>query len=265
MLHGQHAYGDPFFFVSRVASYRQMLGRSATSLAEALLGYPKALLRAEPELALALLAAIPLLWQRKLPRSLLRPALGALVLLGFLIWGDLRDGAPTHHPERPLLCIWLVGCLVAAVAVTHWFERRRGWLLAALPLVVTASVLRPWYTYRDSFADRRSELSIGRQASQLVRSGRLLIDSGDYGYFAVVAAFEDPRRAVGVVDGDPRQQKLAFPNPAARLQHHLRAASAEWAVIDRAALPGLGDAGSVLAEADRLLLVKIGAGYISSH
>jgi hypothetical protein len=264
MIHGQVTYGDPVFFISRVASYRQMLGRSAASFAHALLGYPRALVCAEPELAIAVVSALPLLFQRKLPATLLRPALGALVLLGFLIWGDMRDGAPTHHSERPLLCIWLLATLIAAVAVTHWLRRQRLWLMAMLPVVLVASVLRPWYTRRDSFADRSEELRLGEQARHLGEVQRLLIDSGDYGYFAVIAAFEDPRHATGIVDGDPRQAKLHFDTPAQRMRHHIRNHRADWLVVDISALEHLGAIGQTRSRVGRLALVHVDPAYVDS-
>lgn len=265
MLHGSVSYGDPVFFVSRVASYRQMIGESATSLGQVLAGYPLALVRAEPELTLTLLSALPLLWQRKLPSSLLRPALGALALFSFLVWGDLRDGAPTHHPERPLLCIWLVACLIAGYAVSHWITiRARGWL-AALPVVIAFSAVRSWYTHRDSFAERHAELALGRRAHELAAGERLLIDSGDYGYFAVVAAFEDPSRAFGVVDGDPRQPKLEVSGPRERLRHYLARERSTWVVLQRDQMAELGAVGAVRAEAGRLVLVQVDPSYVIGH
>jgi hypothetical protein len=265
LLHGVFTYDDPVFFVSRVASYRQMLGRSATSLSQALLTYPRALICAEPELALLAGSALPLLLQRKLPSTLLRPALGALALLAFLIWGNLRDGAPTHHPERPLLTIWLFGCLLAAVSVSHWYAQKKLWLGLALPALLTVTLLRPWFTRRDSFADRAPELQLGARAKELAAGHKLLVDSGDYGYFAVIAAFEAPHLAAGVVDSDPRQAKLVFADPAARLRHHIGLEHAAWAVLQRSTLPQLGAVGRIAAESDRLVLVELDPNYVTVH
>src|SRR5690606_30742917 len=97
LLHGAVDDGDPLFFLRRVADYRRALGRSPVDLLAALLGYPKVLLRAEPELAVT--SSMALVYLRgTLPKGMGRLVLAAAAVLGFLVVGDLGDGAPTHHP-----------------------------------------------------------------------------------------------------------------------------------------------------------------------
>ena len=80
------------------------------------------LVRCEPEVvALALLGASAL-WmtrQRAAWSRWLRPALALGALMAFLVAGDLRDGAPTHHAERALLAIWFGLALFAADALVR--------------------------------------------------------------------------------------------------------------------------------------------------
>lgn len=272
MLYGKLHYGEPTFFISRVASYRHMLGRSAKSLAEGLFAYPRALVCAEPELSVGIGLALPLMFDWRLPANLKRPLLGAGCLLGFLVWGNLQDGAPTHHPERPLLCVWLVGTLTAASALLHWRRRLGSKLLLLLPCVLTLTVLRSWFTRRDDFAEREQELALGRRALALLPHSpdsdaerqELLIDTGDYGYFAVITGFEQPARAFGLVDQDPRQPKLDFASDDARLRHYLRAHDSRWLVVRKSALPTLGAVGPTLAETQSLALLKVDASYLNS-
>jgi hypothetical protein len=137
-----------------------------------------------------------------------------------LVAGDVRDGAPTHHPERALLGPALVVLFAAADAVGGAFAslpRRRA---AAFALCAVAAYggwvavrlqrsLR-WY----EAAPRLREVAAGRALTALPSGTRVLIDTRDfpgggldYGYYAVLAAFGRPADAVVDRDQDPRKPR----------------------------------------------------------
>jgi hypothetical protein len=111
-----------------------------------------------------------------------------------------------------VLSIWLWLALLFADLVTSMSAALPGRArqLAAGALVVAiglgALVLRPWYARRDSFIDRSNELEIGRKAASLAGgAGALLIDTPDFGFYAVIAGFGAPERAEPFDDRDPRR------------------------------------------------------------
>lgn len=177
LVHGQTAHADPLFFVSRVAAYRHAVGQTPETW-QAFISYPSALLSAEPELMAATAAGL-LLARRAVPfGSLQRPLWAACAVVLFLVLGDLRDGAPTHHPERPLLFVWLVACVVLGAAFKS--TRPKTWAVP-LTVAVVALLFRPWLVEREPFVDRREHLRIGAAARERVGSGELVVDVGDYG------------------------------------------------------------------------------------
>jgi hypothetical protein len=139
-----------------------------------------------------------------------------LGLLVFLVLGQLRDGAPTHHAERALLAPWLITALgigeLLSRAVSELGSRRRA---AAIGLFVAASAalaVRSTRLREQGFADRAAEIDIGRSARRLVDKGStrptegapLLINTSDFGYFAVSAAFGRPEATQAIGQADPR-------------------------------------------------------------
>ncbi len=259
LLHGIADHGNALFFVSRVVDYRRLIGAGSTNLLSALTNYPVALLREEPHLT-ALGLAIAVAGWRDLTTGAGRLLLCMAALLAMLIWGDVRDGAPTHHPERALLFFWLGACLLIAPAWMRLWARRRQLAVTLLIASAGACVARPWITARQPFVDRSAELQLGRLArTHVSRSERLLIDTGDYGYFAVIAGFADPERATGLVDSDPRQPQLTFEGPRRRIEHHLRQTDARWLVTRQTALDQLGGLGTVREMRGELVLVDVGS------
>jgi hypothetical protein len=114
--------------------------------------------------------------------------------------GEVLGGAPTHHPERALLSIWLLATL--AVVDLARFEKPPRWLAFAVVLVLALD-------YRSALADRgidrHSEEMIGVQLRSLVRRGdRVVVATNDYGYFAVIAAWGRPSDAIVDQTHDPR-------------------------------------------------------------
>ncbi len=263
LVHGGVNHGDPLFFVERVAGYRRMLGRSPASLLESVFNYPLVLIRAEPELMLsALLLLIPGVRRAHTPElrgGLQRALLAGAGLLAFLVWGDLSDGAPTHHPERPLLTLWLLLCLALGAAIPTLLTRHPRALAALGLCVVGLSTIRSWFTHRDAFIDRSSELAIGEEARrQMGASERLLVDVGDYGYFAVIAGLAEPWRASGIAEGDPRHPKRDFASAQARCRYYLEQHRAQWLVVPRRASEERNcDGAELRAKVGPLVLLRV--------
>ncbi len=259
MAHGLAAHGDALFFVKRVAAYREALGGPGRSVATRLVSFPLAALRCEPELAgVALVAMIG-------GRTLLGRygRLGALMiaLIAFLVAGDLRDGAPTHHPERAVLAVWLCAAIVVGDILPQLVTRRRLPALAAAgaAFALGAVLVRPWFAKRDSYIDRSREVAAGALARSVVpATERVLVDTPDYGFYAVIAGFAQPERAAPVSDHDPRHAPPAdaFASPAA-LEARARAAGARWVVTSGAhAAVALG-AGRARAQRDGYALIEL--------
>jgi hypothetical protein len=188
------------------------------------------------------LALLCLLTVRRSPAldTYRRPALLLAGLVAFLVAGQLRGSAPTHHDERPLLAVWL-GLAVFVGHALHWCwhsleSRRRGLLIVAgVGLVgLGALVLRPRYGRLDPFVDRTWEVDIGRRAKSRLAAerGHVLIDTTDYGFYAVIAALGCPERAAAFETHDPR--KPATENSwssATALRQRLQAEHAAWFII----------------------------------
>jgi hypothetical protein len=203
-----HAHGSALHFLERVAAYRRALGGSGEGGAlHALFAYPEAFVRHEPELVgvLVLIAFLCAVSTRLRPPHLAarlrRYALPAALLFGqiaLLSAAMVRDGAPTHHPERALLSAMLLLAIAAGDFGSHvaLLAPRRARPLLALVIAAwlfpAALHFDPWLRLED-FANRSDEVAIGRAARAIVPPGeRVLLEVTDYGYFAVMAAFARP-------------------------------------------------------------------------
>jgi hypothetical protein len=267
LLHGALSHGDPFFFVARVSDYKRALGGGQDVLA-ALTGQPLAILRCEPELAgltaIALVTALALRRRDALRRHR-RPFALLGLLIGFLVAGELGASGATHHAERAVLVIWLWLALFSSdLAFDAWpgLRQRARWVLAATgaaAILLGALVLRPWYARRDSFVDRSTELAIGRLASRHARTGdRLLIDTPDFGFYAVIAGFAQPERAAPITDHDPRRPPA--PDPFASeppLRERVAQSQARLVVVRDEHLPIASRLGAVLERRSPYTLIAV--------
>ena len=118
MAWNAHAHGSALHFVARVTIFRHAIGAADVPLSEKLLAYPRALVVETPEVAVLGLIGVAGLAHPALRLRWRWAAAAALAILVFLVWGDVRDGAPTHHPARALAALWwiLVGMGVDALA-----------------------------------------------------------------------------------------------------------------------------------------------------
>lgn len=267
VLHGVYNQGDPLFFVGRVAAYQQALG-AASPVAESLGRLPIALVRHAPEILAvcgALVSWVALRRELSYLRRYQRWLLFGLALLGFLSVGAAGGSTATHHAERALLLLWLGIAVVSA----HLFARLWAWpsvkARAGLVLTVVSSValgafvLRPRWGQREAFADRRSEVLLGSLARRLSSPGdRLLVDTTDYGFFAVQAAFGDPARARPVTDHDPRRPAAADPFVSrAALSERIASEGTTMILVTKQHLPVARLVGEPLREDGQLALLQV--------
>jgi hypothetical protein len=268
MAHGLYHHHDALFFVKRVVSYRRALGLADTGNLARIFTTPVHLFLDVPELwvivAFTLITAF-LRHCKPMRRRWLRPSVALFSIMLFLCIGDWRDGAATHHVGRTLLPIWFFVALLAArlfLAQLRGASRSRRTLSTiAVSTVYGFSffVLRPAWTNVDGFCKRAEETEIGSIASAKVTTGeRMLIDTQDYGYFAVQAAFARPNDAVILDTHDPRRpvKTEAFASQA-NLQTTLARYQSKWLLMQRAHESSLGASAWVHFRGPTLLLAEV--------
>lgn len=214
LLHGHLDHGSATFFLSRVAAYREAVGGSKGSVWGELASYPILLFIREPELATMTLVATLAGWRlagTDLARFA-RPTLLLGALLAGLMVGAIVGGAPTHHPERAVLSIWMLACLALTVSVVALYRtlQPRHYGIARMTVagvLLLALLVRYLAPGRQQFVTRAAEVALGHEARQIVGNGRVLIGSRDYGFFAVMAGFGAPGRAIPTDLRDPRSPR----------------------------------------------------------
>lgn len=238
-------YGDPLRYFGLVRSYRRALGQGP-SLADRVLGYPRGFFDELREvLALSVIAGLAWLLARRGPtRTALawrRPLALALLQVALLILGDVRDGAPTHHPERALLgpaTVLVFASIDALGALLARRPRRQAYLLLAGAALATSLWIAQQLRHTLRFyaeAPRSREIAAGKALrAQVGAAERALVDTRDlsggvrdYGYYAVMAAFGRPFAVEIDRDQDPRKPARASsfdaPEPLARRAAESRA------------------------------------------
>jgi hypothetical protein len=146
----------------------------------------------------------------------------------------------------------LLGCAVEQRGAER-ARRPYSWLAFALSLVGLGWIFRAGTP--PAFADRRDAVEIGARAREL-GAPALLIDSPDYSYLAVTAAFGRPNAAVAFDDRDPRHARASDPFVSASA---LAARAAErqdaWLVVTPEHLPLAARLGTVRANNASFALV----------
>lgn len=238
--------GNAFDSLDRVAAYRRALGTTDDGALMRFFAYPLAMIRHEPELfgALGILLASSQTSQlrpyaQEAWRSYKRPLIVALLQLAFLSIAMIKDGAPTHHPERALLvhlllCALFVGNL-AAVLIPRLSRTLRFVAFAAATgvLVLSLVIVRRWFRGED-FTVRQDEVTAGLFVREKLPEGeKILVDVVDYGYFAFVASLGRPEDAVLDRTLDPRlaQQGSSFQDATA-LRQKMDETKTRWIFVN---------------------------------
>ena len=243
------AHGEALHFLTRVAAYKKALGAgSDDGVFTRLLAYPVALVREEPELFVALATIVAIATITRLPslRSRLarfkRPVILGLAQIAALSLAMVKDGAPTHHPERAVLVVMLLAALIAGDLAAALFasSTTRTPLLASTTLAVTlaALLIRPRITADESFTPRDDQVAIGRAARARMAPGdRVLVEIVGYGYLATVAAVGRPEDAVLDRSIDPRDPPTTSSfDEAAALRARIDATHVTWILAQPSAV-----------------------------
>jgi hypothetical protein len=207
MAWNAHAHGDPFHFVARVTSYRKAIGAADIPLSEKLLTFPRALAASSPALVgLALASSLALPLDPTLRRRWLPALVGAAAILVFLVYGDARDGAPTHHPERAVLPIlWIL--VPFAADATRAVARRVAWARPMREMWVFGAALAGALAWAATLPEalrafpgdgpgegRDVQLSQGARLAAQGERAALVVTPCAYEHFALIAAAGHPER-----------------------------------------------------------------------
>ncbi|HET9934783.1 MAG TPA: hypothetical protein VFQ35_28960, partial [Polyangiaceae bacterium] len=259
LLHGIVRHGDATFFVARVSAYRAALGPQDAIL-ERLVRTPRALLLEEPVLGAVFIAltAFSLLVARveNLPKARFALVVFGVVLLTWL--GDIRGSAPTHHPGRALLAAWFAMALLSSELYLRALPCPARRTLA-LPVVGGALLVGMRFSraLQTTFVDRRDAVAIGAAARQRAFA-RLAIDTDDYAFFAVQAAFGHPSETLVLDDRDPRKPRAQpWTNDPQKLLRTLRDSRVSALVVPRTRAPFAHAVGSVSEENSGFSLIEL--------
>ncbi|MFO0760145.1 MAG: hypothetical protein U0359_26935 [Byssovorax sp.] len=271
MVWNAHAHGDALHFLARVTAYRRALGGNELGVGARLWAYPQAFVREEPELlavvGVGVMAAVGLDRKalREAGRRLVRPWGLFLVQVAVLSVSMVKDGAPTHHPERALL----VGFLLAAITAGELLEmglaqrgvRRIAVVVGVLGVVALVAVGVRSGPRNEGFLPRVEETAIGQAAQGVVPRGeRVLLEVTDYGFLAVTAAFGRPEDVVEDRSIDPRDPvKGSSFGEAGSLGERVRSAGVSF-VIGRKSAVMEQVLGAPVAEAGSFGLFRAQAG-----
>ncbi len=204
MAWNAHAHGSPVHFLARVTNYRKALGGGGP-LVDRLLAYPRAALDGAPEIPLAAIPAVLCLRSRAFRARWALPLAGALLVMVFLVAGDLADAAPTHHPARAMMTLFAVlacagadGARTLVVAGIHGRPGREAWLVAAVVIGGVAwlsGVAGRWREVPGNGPTERRDAQIDRGLELRARGVPALeVTPCRYEHFALIAAFGEPEK-----------------------------------------------------------------------
>jgi hypothetical protein len=196
-----HAHGSALHFVARVTAFHRSHATDLP-LTDRLLAYPRALFTSTPELSAW--GLLGLFGGRDVFARWRMPLLAGATLLGFLVYGNVRDGAPTHHAERALATLWWILAGFGADGVRAFVARyawarpkREAWTIAfgvagAIALLGDhLARLRDYPGKGDE--DRRTQEARGLSL-RADAVGHLTVVPCEYEHFALLAAFGAPER-----------------------------------------------------------------------
>jgi len=200
-----HAHGSATHFAARVAAYRQSLGAAAIPLGDKLTGYPRAVWTLSPMLTIAVAVAVVILVATKRFDRFRWSAACAAGLLAFLVYGDVKDGAPTHHPERALTALVWVFAVLSADGVAAAFAElsRVGRQTRTLFALAVGAALAAWvvtlpgrmlqFPARAADEDRTTQIRRGEEL-RLQGATAVTLEPCAYEHFALMAGYGAPER-----------------------------------------------------------------------
>jgi hypothetical protein len=188
------AHGDAFHFVARVAAFRRA-NTTPMPIAARLFEYPHALWEDARAIVLAgAVGVVAAARDREMRARWVLPLGGAALAFAFLVYGDVADGAPTHHPIRALVPVLTVlatfGAAGAASLARHAFARVA--FSIAFAACVVLALLRVRFPPGAGDSEKRdAQLARGRS---LAGTQSLEVTPCAYEHFALIAAFGAPER-----------------------------------------------------------------------
>ncbi len=205
MAWNAYAHGSPLHFVARVAAYRRAMGLADAPLARKVLDFPLALVTGAVDVAIVASVGALGMIDREMRARWTLPLVATATMLTFLVWGDLRDGAPTHHPERALVGAWWVLAAFgvdgvrALVGKIAWARpRREAWVVAGLVCAAMAwgaTLDARWRRAPARAQDERREAQVAK-GEELRAKGvdEVVVVPCAYEHFALMAAYGAPER-----------------------------------------------------------------------
>jgi hypothetical protein len=208
MAWNAHAHGSALHFIARVTAFRHAMGASDIPLRDKLLGYPRALAWETPEAAaLGLIGTAGMVASNALRARWRWAATIAAATMAFLVWGDVQDGAPTHHPARALAALWWIlvgmGSDALFVLARRWTTpRRKPWLIAASCAAATgtfawcATLPARWDASPGRSELERRDVQVARGFDMRARGvSAASIVPCSFEHFALIAAWGTPEKA----------------------------------------------------------------------
>jgi hypothetical protein len=203
MAHNAVAHGSATHFLTRVSNFRHAIGAADIPLRDKLLGYPRSLLTDTPEaVALGVAGIAGVAASAVLRRRWAIPLATAVAILAFLVWGDVHDGAPTHHAARALVAVWWIGVgmgVDAASSAVAASGRAKAWAVA-----FACVAFATWMGCVAARWDDAPGLSdYDRRTTQIARgldlrardAAHVAIVPCSFEHFALLAAWGAPERA----------------------------------------------------------------------
>jgi hypothetical protein len=125
------------------------------------------------------------------------PLVGAALVLAFLVYGDVHDGAPTHHPVRALVPVFTVIAGFGGVGIASLSHLRgaRFVIGAAAAAWLVFVTLRIRGVPGASESERR-DAQVARGRALSASEVRLDVTPCAYEHYALIAAFGAPERVV---------------------------------------------------------------------
>ncbi|MEO9234163.1 MAG: hypothetical protein ABI421_12575 [Polyangiaceae bacterium] len=196
-----HTHGSATHFLTRVAAYRDAIGASEKDFWGALLIYPRALLAIGMEpIFLGSFGLVVVCMRRDLRQRWAPPLFACMTLFAFLIYGESRGGAPTHHPERAVLAAaWVLIALGVDAFFLVGAKATRALTVGSIAaIVVWLATLPPRYSNAPgTSADEDRSPQIARGLDLRTRDVKhFSVLPCAYEHFALIAAFGAPERVV---------------------------------------------------------------------